>query len=213
MEDWYVLYTKPHSERQVEEALTAKGIETFYPSLPAPKRKGRPSTRPYFPCYLFARCNLEEVGISRINWTPGMRHLVAFGGLPARMDGRVLERIRERLAQPHVIDEQGEFLEPGDRVVITTGPLRDIEAVFDRRLTGQGRARVLVQLLQRWAACEVETTELKKIGRGTEGLPAGKRGVFEGSRGAKRNGAGIWETGRGEWARSAAQKVNTHGSH
>ncbi len=37
MEYWYTLYTKRHCERQVQGALTAKGIETF------------------FPCYLFAR--------------------------------------------------------------------------------------------------------------------------------------------------------------
>jgi transcriptional antiterminator RfaH len=164
MQYWYTLYTKPHCERQVEGALTAKGIETFFPSMPvlAPRR-GRSPIRPYFPCYLFARFDLEAIGISPINWTPGMRHVVMFGGLPAGVQDVVIDRIREHLQQPHAMDEQGEFLQSGDHVMITSGPLRDIEAVFDKRLSTAGRVRVLVQLLERWTTCEMEATGLRRL--------------------------------------------------
>jgi transcriptional antiterminator RfaH len=164
MQCWYTLYTKPHCERQVEGALTAKGIETFFPSMSvlAPRR-GRSPIRPFFPCYLFARVDLETIGISAINWTPGMRHVVMFGGLPARVENVIIDRIREHLQQPHAMDEQGEFLQTGDHVMITSGPLQDIEAVFDRRLSAAGRVRVLVQLLERWTACEIEATALHRL--------------------------------------------------
>ncbi len=164
MQYWYALYTKPHSERQVEGALTAKGIDTFFPSMRvlAPRR-GRSPVRPYFPCYLFARIDLEAIGLSAINWTPGMRHLVMFGGLPARVQDIVIDRIRGHLQQPHAMDEQGEFLQSGDHVTITSGPLQDIEAVFDKRLSAAGRVRVLVQLLERWTACEIEATSLRRM--------------------------------------------------
>ena len=124
MLDWYVLYTKPHCEPQVEQALRASQIETFFPATPVKARRGRSAFKPYFPCYLFAHVDMDAVGISRLNWMPGMRYLVQFGGKPARMDERVVARIRAHLAQPQSLDERGEILEPGDHVVITTEPLR-----------------------------------------------------------------------------------------
>lgn len=167
MLNWYVLYTKPRSERQVESALAAYGIETYFPVLPAPNRRGRSSERPYFPCYLFARCDLDVIGLSRLNWTQGMRHVVCFGGVPARVDESVILRIRQHLAQEHALDERGEMLEPGDRVVITAEPFRgvEVEAIFDRRLSAAGRVRVLVRLLERWTALEIEAEALRRVAR------------------------------------------------
>ncbi len=164
MENWYVLYTKPRCEQQVERGLAANGIEVYCPSLRIPPRKGRPSTRPFFPCYLFARVDLDQVGLSRLNWTPGMRHVVEFGGVPSHVDESVIARIRERLARSGAVDDSGEMLEEGDRVVITSGPLQDIEAVFDKRLSSAGRVRVLVQLLRRWTTIDLEASALRKAG-------------------------------------------------
>ncbi len=164
MKTWYALYTKPHCERQVERALEAKGIESFFPAMPvASPRRGRPLFRPFFPCYLFAYTDLEVVGVSCLNWIPGMRHLVTFGNVPATLDERVIARIRAHLAQPHAMDAQGEFLQSGDRVLITAGPLRDIEAVFDKRLSASGRVRVLVDLLRRWTPVEMQADDLRRV--------------------------------------------------
>ncbi len=150
----------------MEQALESKGIQTYFPVMPAATaRRGRPLFRPFFPCYLFAYTDLKVVGISALNWTPGMRHLVMFGSTPATVDECVIARIRAHLAQPHAMDEHGELLQSGDRVVITAGPLRDIEAVFDKRLSAAGRVRVLVNLLQRWTPVEMETDALRRVSR------------------------------------------------
>lgn len=162
--NWYVLYTKPHSEQQVEAGLAAEGIQSYFPAIPvATPRRGRPAVRPFFPCYLFVHVDLQAVGISRLNWTPGVRHLVMFGGIPSQVDEGVIARLREYLVQPHVMDHQGEMLERGDRVVITSGPLQDIEAVFDKRLSANGRVRILIQLLQRWTPVEIEADALHRV--------------------------------------------------
>jgi transcriptional antiterminator RfaH len=165
MLNWYALYTKPHSELQVERALAADGITTYFPSVPAPRRAGRASVHPYFPCYLFAYADLEVVGISRLNWTPGMRHVVGFAGAPARVDARIIDAIRRRLEQPLALDEQGEMLEHNDRVVITDGPFQDVDAIFDKRLSAVGRVRVLIQMLQQLTAVELEARALRKTGQ------------------------------------------------
>ena len=164
MQHWFVVYTKPRCESQAAHALALRGeIETYLPLMrAATPRAGRPAARPFFPCYLFARFDLDAVGVSRVNWTQGVRQLVMFGGVPAHVDERVVQRIREHLAQPHNMDQQGEILEHGDRVTITLDPWRDVEAVFDRRLSAAGRARVMIYLLQRWTAMDLDAEALRK---------------------------------------------------
>lgn len=160
--NWYVIYTKSRNERRAEAEFSARNIETYLPAVAVPKRRGRPPVKPYFPRYLFIHVDLDSVGVSRLNWTPGVQHLVMFGGIPARVHEGVIARIREHLAQPHAMDGLGEMLEPGDRVRITSGPFQDFEGVFDKRLSAAGRARVLVHLLQRWTALDIEATTLRK---------------------------------------------------
>lgn len=159
---WYALYTKPHSELQVERALAAKGIAAYLPALPAPRRAGRARMRPYFPCYLFAQADLDVVGLSGLNWIPGMRHVVCFAEVPARIDDRVITAIRQRLDQPLALDERGEMLEHGDQVIIAAEPFQGVQAIFDRRLSSAGRVRVLIQMLRRWTAVEIEAKFLHK---------------------------------------------------
>ncbi len=161
---WHVLYTKPRCEQQVQAGLAADQIETYCPTVPvASPRRGRPTVRPFFPCYLFVKVDLQTVGISRLNWTPGVRHLVMFGGIPSQVDEAVIARIQAHLAEPQVMDRCGELLERGDTVLITSGPLKDIEAVFDKRLSTTGRVRVLVQLLKRWTPVDIEADALRRI--------------------------------------------------
>ncbi len=160
MLNWYALYTKPHKERQVEAVLARRGIETYLPLAPR-SSQGSP-TRAFFPCYLFAHADLKLVGAWTVQYAPGMRNIVTFGMNPAPIRDDAVGALRERLAQVKAVDEQGRILEPGDLVRISSGPLQDLDAVFDRHLSAAGRARVLVQLLKRWTAVELDTAILKK---------------------------------------------------
>ncbi len=164
---WYALHTKPHKERQVQAFLDYLQVETLFPVVPAPRRKGRSSERAFFPCYLFTHVDLERTGLWTLHFAPGMRGVVMFGGVPAPVDDLLITRLRERLARADVVDAIGEVLEPGDRLVITTGPLENLDAVFDRRLSPVGRVRVLVQMLKRWTKVELDSDAVRKTG----GLP------------------------------------------
>jgi hypothetical protein len=48
-------------------------------------------------------------------------------------------------------------------VVIVDGPLQGINAVFDTRLDGKGRVRVLVEILQRQVAVDLDLEHLHKV--------------------------------------------------
>jgi transcriptional antiterminator RfaH len=165
MNYWHAIYTKPHKARQVESFLQGRGIEVYFPTIPAPKRSRSSRERAFFPSYLFARTDLDAVGLCTVHYAPGMRGVVMFGGVPARVDASVIATLRARLACVDVVDVLGEALNPGDRVVITSGPLADLEAVFDRRLSSDGRVRVLIRLLQRWTPVELEADALRRTNK------------------------------------------------
>ncbi len=179
MQHWYALYTKPHAERQVAGILCQRNIEAYFPTTPAPRRKGRSPVRAFFPCYLFARADLQVIGEWALRYMPGVRGLVMLGGIPAVVDDRVVEQIRERLAHMDPsgsgkawVDQKGELVEPGDLVKITAGPFVDLDAVFDRRLSPQGRVRVFIGLLDRWGKSdrwrkvELDADALRRISAG-----------------------------------------------
>jgi transcription antitermination factor NusG len=162
MQSWYALHTKPHKERQVEAVLTERGIEVYFPTMPAPRRRNRPAERAFFPCYLFAHADLDAVGLWSLHYVPGARGVVMFGGIPARVNDNMVVALRARLASADVVDARGEVLKQGDRVVITSGPFADWEGLFHQRLSASGRVRILLHLLQRWMAVEMDADALRK---------------------------------------------------
>ncbi len=170
MQHWYALHAKPHKERQVEAALSARGVEVYFPAVPVPPRRGRPAYRAFFPRYLFVHTDIDQVGLWTVHYAPGVSGVVMFGGVPARVDDVVIAALKARLARVDpaagsgqvLVDDHGEIIEPGDRVTITSGPLAEFEAVFDRRLSPAGRVRVLVDLLKRWATVELDADTLRK---------------------------------------------------
>ena len=163
MEHWYALYTKPKKERQVQHALDDRGIETFLPEIRRRSKEGK-KKRVFFPCYLFARVDFEKVSFSSVNWTPGLRRVISFGGKPTVVRQEVVDTIRTRLAQIEAVGYDSCYgFKPGQRVSIKSGPLKDLEAVFDRRLSSSDRVRILVEILGRQTACEVEGSDLGRV--------------------------------------------------
>jgi transcription elongation factor/antiterminator RfaH len=162
MNEWYAIYTKPHKERQVTDYFSERGIEAYYPTTPVRARRGRSSERAFFPCYLFVNTDIQATGLWTLNYAPGVRRVVMIADHAMPIDERIIDAIRDRLARSNVVDMVGEILEPGDQVVITSGPFADLDAVFDQRLSPQGRVRVLVQLLARWAKVELDSDALRK---------------------------------------------------
>jgi len=163
--DWLTLYTKPRQERKVAAALTGRGIETYFPVMDeysTHSRRLEPS--PFFPCYLFARVDLSACSFAQLQWTPGLRSIVRFSGKMALISDSDIAHIRQRLNDLQgSMDPMGCGFTQGDRVRIVTGPLQDLEAVFDRPLSKRQRVRILLDFLGRTTACEIEPSSLEKV--------------------------------------------------
>jgi hypothetical protein len=59
----------------------------------------------------------------------------------------------------------GAYLNPGDKVRILSGPLQGYEGMFDTRLGGQTRARILVDFMGRQLKTECDVRTLERLVR------------------------------------------------
>ncbi|HEX3049555.1 MAG TPA: transcription termination/antitermination NusG family protein [Aggregatilineaceae bacterium] len=161
---WHVLHSKPHKENQLNAYLRAQGHEVFYPTLKVQPVNPRSSKiRPYFPGYMFIHVDIDEVGISALQWVPGANRLVAFDGYPATVPDHVIKELKSRVAQ---IEKAGglilQGLERGDPVRITSGPFAGYEAIFDMRLSGNERVQILLDILGRQVKMKVQSGSIEK---------------------------------------------------
>jgi transcriptional antiterminator RfaH len=163
MEQWYILYTKPNAEYQVATALHKRGIQTYLPQVESPKvRQGR-ERRPFFPCYLFIRLDLEAVGLSNLRWTPGLRCIVAFGDQPIPLPDEAINLMQRRLDGLNAGDRPTRTYQPGDSLRITDGPLQGMLAIFEGPTTPAERVRVLLTILGNVNRAWVPATDLERV--------------------------------------------------
>ncbi len=154
---WVVLKTQPRREMLAAEAVLAGGGESFVPYLPQPSRGGR--VVPVFPGYLFA--HVASAGdLLPIRSAPGIAYVLPRSGTPALIPEHVVDALRGQTADAPAYTT----LRHGDRVVIEEGPFRWMEAVFDRQLNAAGRVRILMALVHRTVALQVDEQLLKRVG-------------------------------------------------
>lgn len=146
---WYALRSKPRKEEVLWRQLIAQQYEVYFPRLRVnPVNPRSRKLRPYFPGYMFVHTDLDEVGLSTFQWMPHAVGLVSFDGVPADVPENLIHAIRKRVDE--IAAAGGEFfdgLRPGDAVRINDGPFEGYEAIFDARLPGTERVRVLIRML------------------------------------------------------------------
>ena len=148
-EAWYALRSKPRKEVVLWQQLLAREVEVYFPRIRVhPVNPRSRKLRPYFPGYMFVQVDLEEVGLSLFKWMPHAIGLVSFDGVPADVPENFIHEINKRVDE--IAAAGGEFydgLQKGDPVRISSGPFAGYEALFDMRLPGSERVRVLIQML------------------------------------------------------------------
>jgi transcription antitermination factor NusG len=155
MERWYVLQSKPQKENLLYEQLCLREIEAYYPYIRVkPVNPRARKFKSYFPGYLFVHVDLDLVGISFLQWVPGAIGLVNFGGEPASVAESVLHAIRLGI-EKYSTDGSHFYsaLKPGDTVSVKDGPFSGYKAIFDARLSGNQRVRVLLEVLRDRQLC------------------------------------------------------------
>ena len=147
---WYVLACTPRKERVIYHQLQDKGYEVFYPYLI--NRTKDPNTlriEPYFPGYLFVKVDLSEVSMSVFQWMPMTSGLVCMAGIPAFVPDTMLRAIQRSLSKANSrVLGMPEDLGTSAAIEASMPELPENGKLFDPQLSGEDRARVLLQFLQ-----------------------------------------------------------------
>ncbi|HXJ94770.1 MAG TPA: UpxY family transcription antiterminator [Terriglobia bacterium] len=159
---WYAVYTRHQHEKTVAHGLAGKEFEIFLPLYLAARRWNDRIARislPLFPGYVFLRGDLERR--LDILTTPGVHSLVSSGGQPASIADTEVEAVR-RAVEARLPVEPCAFLNCGDRVRVTSGPLADLEGIVVRK-KNSCRLVLSVELLEKSIAVEVDGSALERI--------------------------------------------------
>ena len=148
---WYVLYTKPRTEKRVAESLEQMGVEVYCPLITEIKqwkdRKKKLRT-PLFKSYVFIK--LEEKNRNRVFDVPGVVRYLFWLGKPAIVRNEEIEVIQEWLDGEKVDDAKVEHLNEGDKISIKNGVFKNQEAII--REVGNRKMRLILPKL----GCTVE---------------------------------------------------------
>ena len=145
--EWYVVHTHLKQEERANDNLKSLGIETLHAKLRTHRYNeftGVPTyiTQPLFPRYIFAKFNAREQ-LRKIRFTRGVHNVVCFGENPASVDQEIIDIIRARIDENGFVKANDE-LKPGDKVVISAGPLRNLIEIFEREVEGTERSMILL---------------------------------------------------------------------
>ncbi|HWS88116.1 MAG TPA: transcription termination/antitermination NusG family protein [Pyrinomonadaceae bacterium] len=162
---WHVVYTKNGEEDRADSNLQVGHIETFAPKMRArriDKFTGKPisTVKPLFPRYIFARFNTSE-DLHKVWYTRGVHSVVSFGEQPSPVDDEVIEFIKSRQGEDHLV-KIGDDLQAGDKVVINEGPLKDLAGVFEGAAKERDRVSILLSTVNYQGRVVIERAAVKK---------------------------------------------------
>jgi transcriptional antiterminator RfaH len=163
---WYVIQSHPNKEQLLFKQIEMLGIEVFFPKIkvkPVNPRSRR--IRPYFPGYLFIRTEEEKIGSSSIKWIPYSKGIVAFGGEPSEVPESLIITLKNKIGDSeNSIIELNDEIQSGTPISVEFGLFEGYEGIFDMKLAGSDRARILLKMLSnQYVPVELDLSQIQKI--------------------------------------------------
>jgi transcriptional antiterminator NusG len=160
-QSWIAVQTAPRHEKRVQERLAYKGYECFLPTYQSVRKWSDRRTKvevPLFPSYLF--CRIAHNAHGPLITTPGIVRLVGAGRAPEPIEEGVIAAIHQAVEEGTV--EPCPYVNVGDRVRVTAGPLRGVEGILTR-VQNQKRLIISVDLLMQSVSVEVSSHHLERL--------------------------------------------------
>jgi transcription antitermination factor NusG len=176
-ERWYVVQTQPNREAMARVNLHRQGFRTFMPQIVKTVRHARRTRTvqaPLFPRYFFTPLDLDCVPWRRINGSLGVISLIMGGERPLPVPEGVVESLAI-LSDDSGVADFGRKLEIGSNIRILAGPFADQLARITH-LDGQGRARVLLEIMGGARSIAISTQALISAGEFSTGKAVGAGG-------------------------------------
>ena len=122
--------------------------------------------KPLFPCYLFVRMDVARR--LAVLQTAGVYCLVGTSDGPSSIPDQEIESIRCAV-NSRLLVEPFPFLNAGDWVRVSSGPLAGVEGILVRKARGD-RLVLSVEMLQRSVGVEIDGYRVERIGIGRDSL-------------------------------------------
>ena len=148
---WYVLYTKPRTEKKVAQRLEEMGVAVYCPLITEIKQwkdRKKKLKSPLFKSYVFIQLKEQERNL--VFDVPGVVKYLFWLGKPASVKDEEIEVIRKWLNGENVDDAKVDCLNEGDNISIKSGVFKNQEAII--REVGKRKMRLILPKM----GCTVE---------------------------------------------------------
>src|SRR5437899_10240202 len=162
---WFCARTLPKHEHIAAAGLRRQlNLECCSPRLRFRKATRRGAVwfvEAMFPGYLFAEFVYSREH-RRVEYSPGIKGVVHFGGHVATLDPRTIATLRQKTGEEEIVTFNPE-IQVGQAVRIAEGPFQGLEALVTRLLSAKERVRVLLEFLGRSLETELSTPKVLTV--------------------------------------------------
>jgi transcriptional antiterminator NusG len=88
--------------------------------------------------------------------------ILGVGNEPTPISDIIIQTLKERMDKDDTVQLLDEFKE-GNRVQITSGPLKDFVGIFQKGLSSGGRVRILLDLIGKDLPVQIYRWQIKKV--------------------------------------------------
>ena len=161
--DWYAIWTRSHTEQLVADQLIGKGLDVFLPKMSIWSRRGgvrHVIQVPMFSGYVFLHEVVDKNAYVEVIKARGVVRILGekWDRLSpishAEIDG-LQQLVESRL---NVVSHP--YLQEGQRVRITDGPLKDVEGLLVQNKEKKGLLVLSVELLRRSVAVQIDCSNV-----------------------------------------------------
>jgi len=160
---WFVIHTKPRDEHRVKPHLLNQEIEAFLPLFETHQYLNGKMVRrikPLFPNYLFAKLDLER-HYYKVKWTRGVSKILGTWDGPVPISEKVIQTIKMQMGEDNLVKLKEEWKE-GDLVQITSGPFKELRGVFQKKVSDNGRIKILLNLIGVDVPVQISQWQIKR---------------------------------------------------
>jgi transcriptional antiterminator RfaH len=161
---WYVVQTKPGDENRVRNNLLNQGIEIFLPLVETFLYCGGKMVQKHkclFPNYLFAKFDLD-VNYYKVKWTRGVSKVLGSDSGAVPISEAVVQAIRERAGEGDLVKLEDQ-IKDGDSIQVTSGPFKELRGIFQKKISGRDRVRILLSLIGVDVPVQISRWQIKKV--------------------------------------------------
>jgi len=163
--NWYCIHTKPQKEPLAAEQLSGSlGLEVYFPCIRRRKlirRVRREVTGPLFPQYLFCRFDLMS-HFRAVRYAREVIDVLSFGARPAVVSDELIDDLKIWAAQAPEANGSQPTYASGERVHVSKGPMRGLEAIILEQSDDRDRVSVLLSILGCGAKLRINCDQLDR---------------------------------------------------